>query len=1028
MSLELETLLVRVQADAKQYHAEMDRVVKKANDSMRSVVAAHRLASAQCQAEMKMLARATNSASVSAATLQGQTQATTRAIQQQSTEVRRLANTYTAVARSATAAAIAAARVATAGASRFFGGGGRSVAGGATSMLRSAGAGISRIGRTASMAITAPVTALGAASVGSFAAFDDSINRASATLGNVSNEMRSLMVRNAKDIASHGIISANELAKGYLNLAQAGYNAKESIGALLPIQRFATAASMDMAKATEILVQSTYALGLREADAIKNTANLKRVADVIVKTANLTTSTVEDISRAVAGKAGAAFRILGKDVTELAGMIGAYAQVGVKAELASERIWMSVRDLASASMKAAGAWRALGIQVYTGSGAMRNVADIIGDIENAMKGLSDQQKRAMLTALKLPDRSSAAILQLVGLSGAMRNYEREAALATNESHRMARLIESSFLSSLKMLWNQIVVTSIEIGESLAPAIREASRYIEIATQWFRTLSPEIKRASVVAAGLLATVGPLSLALGSMVTSAAMTTAGIAALVAAGPASIAVLGGMSAAVVAGAGYLGFFAKNLALVATKAADPSAYRKLSTEIERATRTGSQLFEAFAAWTRETLGPMLAEASAMAGKEAGEAFIKAFTAAMTPSAIGSQEEERIKRINRHIKLLESQPEYTRVRNDPVIDRLKKERAELQAIIDAAKEAEKPKRPTGPNLLKTMGDIISHEYGGIMRPHSAASVGFGAGAVPYGAGLSFVGRSTRPDVVAGGKTPAEIAGALADLSPEAKEIAKIADREKKKADTESERLRKVLEHEADRIKEAVKTPEEKVESALKEATDLAKKNLLSAADLAKYKSKLYEELDKDLAKHTRSTGTVAHSALLDPSTMGASVSGMVAMGSMLDARAERVHAAKAAREAAALASVKPLGRIIRAATPDEMVAGHRGRKAPAEFGVPEDDYLGTRLPRPTRTIAELYGPHVPGIDAITARAQAMHDADFSPKLVSSGPPSETKSVADKLVTTLEKTNEALKENTAATQKSESLVLDAANF
>jgi TP901 family phage tail tape measure protein len=348
-----------------------------------------------------------------------------------------------------------------------------------------------------------------AASVNEFAQFDDSINRAVSVAGGASNELRRLLGDTAKDIASKSITSARDVAKSYLELTQAGFSLRDSLSAVIPVQRFAVAGAMSMSRAVEVLVQSTYALGER------GPAAMQRVADVITKSANISTTSIEEMAKAISNKAGAAARMLGKDVTELSAVLAAYANAGVRGEAAGEKIYMVWRDLQTGALKQAAAWKALGLSVYDANGQMLSTDAIISQLEKRMAGLSNQQQKQLLLQLGITDRSQSATMQLLGLSGAIRQYETELRAANGETDRLARSIESSLLSSLVNTWQNVRVLAIEIGEKLAPFARLAGRYVtELAqslaamlrnvndSNAFKIFTTELSKAGKVAGAVL----------------------------------------------------------------------------------------------------------------------------------------------------------------------------------------------------------------------------------------------------------------------------------------------------------------------------------------------------------------------------------------------------------------------------------------------------------------------------------------------------------------------------------------------
>src|SRR6056297_3127858 len=104
------------------------------------------------------------------------------------------------------------------------------------------------------------------------------------------------------------------------------------------VAKFAQAGMFDMATATDIATDAQSALGLTSEDAAENLDNLTRVTDVFVKANTLANTSVQQISEALTNKAGAALRVVNKDVEEGAAVLALFADQGVKGADAGEKL------------------------------------------------------------------------------------------------------------------------------------------------------------------------------------------------------------------------------------------------------------------------------------------------------------------------------------------------------------------------------------------------------------------------------------------------------------------------------------------------------------------------------------------------------------------------------------------------------------------------------------------------------------------------------------------------------------------
>ena len=256
-------------------------------------------------------------------------------------------------------------------------------------------------------------------------AFNQSMASSTAIMGNLSQEMRQSMGQVAKEVATDTKFSAQEAAGAYYYLASAGMDASQSMAALPQVARFAQAGMFDLATATDLATDAQSALGLVVPEAEQNLANLTRVTDVLVKANTLANASVQQFSEGLTMKSGAALRALGKDIEEGVAVLAAFADQGVKGSEAGTQFAIVLRDLQTKAIQNATAFKDARVNVFDAAGEMRNVADIVGDLESRLDGLSDKAQKSTLLDLGFSDKSVSALQTLLGTSDKIREYEAE---------------------------------------------------------------------------------------------------------------------------------------------------------------------------------------------------------------------------------------------------------------------------------------------------------------------------------------------------------------------------------------------------------------------------------------------------------------------------------------------------------------------------------------------------------------------------------------------------------------------------
>jgi len=376
---------------------------------------------------------------------------------------------------------------------------------------------ITLLGRRMFMSLTLPIALIGGMAIKAFAKFDDAMNQSLAIMGKVPPKIRAEMEQTAKDIASKSITAPEKLAESYFFLASAGMSAQQSMKALPVVEKFAVAGMFDMQNAVTLLNDSMSALGMKTEDATQNMIRMREVGDVLVKANTLANATVEQFATSLTSKAGAAMKAYNISLREGVAVLAAYADKGIKAELAGNMMGRMLRLTIKAIVENESAWKKFNIRTQDAEGNLPPLADLIEDITAALEGMGAVQKAAALEMLGFKARSQQTILPLLGASNAIRDYYKELEKANGITKEVAEKQLMSFISQMKILWNNIKLMGIEIGAVLAPALVEMATYIKGLTQWFRGLSDTTKAWIVGGAIFVAMIGLALLVVGSLAT-------------------------------------------------------------------------------------------------------------------------------------------------------------------------------------------------------------------------------------------------------------------------------------------------------------------------------------------------------------------------------------------------------------------------------------------------------------------------------------------------------------------------------
>lgn len=371
-------------------------------------------------------------------------------------------------------------------------------------------------GRTISRAVTRFVVPAVAGTVYAYGQQDAALTKSTAIMGDVDAAMRQKMAETAREVSTQLNISAADASEAYYFLAAAGMDAAQAVAAMPQVARFAKAGMFDLARATDLATDAQSALGLAVDDPVRNLENLTRVTDVLVKANTLANASVDQFSTALTNKAGAALRLVNKDVEEGVAVLAAYADQGLKGEAAGEALNIVLRDLQRAALANKDAFDAAGIAVFDSNGNLNNMADIIAGLEGHLDGLSDAQRRQAMEALGFQDRSMAQLAALLGTSDAVREYEAQLRNAAGTTEQVANRQMEAFNEKLGQARQQLTNAGAAIGESFAPMVLTGSQAVAGLVERFTQLPDPVQQSALGMAALVAASGPALIVGGKLV--------------------------------------------------------------------------------------------------------------------------------------------------------------------------------------------------------------------------------------------------------------------------------------------------------------------------------------------------------------------------------------------------------------------------------------------------------------------------------------------------------------------------------
>lgn len=309
--------------------------------------------------------------------------------------------------------------------------------------------------------VAAALTAVAAASVKTFASFDDQVRMAAATAGATAAEFEKLSAA-AKEAGASTRYSASQSAEALTGLAQRGFDVVQAISAMPAVLDLAAANQLDLAAATGVATGVLKGFG-------KEVEGLVGVNDVLTATSQKSAANVLYLGEAFKYAAPAA-RGSKESIEEASAVIAGLADnafAGGEAGNAYKRMLISLQaPTAGATAKL----RELEIVTKDAKGNFIGLIPVLEQLQKKNIDLVDSFQifgaytaTAALAAANSADKIAKLRKELEDVDGVAR--------------RTAEFQEAGVAGAFRTLKSATEAVAISIGESLAPAIRDAAKYL-----------------------------------------------------------------------------------------------------------------------------------------------------------------------------------------------------------------------------------------------------------------------------------------------------------------------------------------------------------------------------------------------------------------------------------------------------------------------------------------------------------------------------------------------------------------------
>lgn len=309
-------------------------------------------------------------------------------------------------------------------------------------------------------------------------------------------------------------VGTKEINEGMFELVSNGYNVKQAMGMMPELLKTMTANSDKTGLSIKLTSSMLEQFGMNLGSNDKVIKNGNVLMNQMTEATHKSAMSLQDLKE-ISGNAGAAMHGMKVSTSDFLAIAGRLKSAGIDASSVGTGLSSMMTRLATGTGQAADDLKKYNIQVFDSSGKMRNIMDIMGDMQKAYKGMNNEQQKKFMYDVIGQENMKVGQTLMDGDLQRYRSLSQEISNSTgtvdkyNKTMRQTNeFTEQQFKSSLHAL-------EIEFGQKLLPTLTPIIKQMTNMVDSFSKMDSETQQ-NIIHMGLFAAaVGPVTSVLGHL---------------------------------------------------------------------------------------------------------------------------------------------------------------------------------------------------------------------------------------------------------------------------------------------------------------------------------------------------------------------------------------------------------------------------------------------------------------------------------------------------------------------------------
>lgn len=365
------------------------------------------------------------------------------------------------------------------------------------------------IGKKMSIGITAPLTLIGKKAIQTGMDFDSAMSGVQAVAGASNSQMQTLRDK-ALEWGQSTSFSASQVADAMGILGSRGMDANKILDATPSILNAAASSGESLETSAQAVTGAMETFGYKAKDT-------GHIADVFAQAAADSDANISSLSTALSYAGGPAHAAK-QSLEEVSAAIEIMSNNSIDGSTSGTTLRNIFTRLAKPTATASKMMKQYGFEAFNAQGKMLPLHQIITNLANSTKGLTDQQKQAFIATV-FGQESLSGLLAMMNAGGTkIDDMTKKLQNCNGASQKMADIVQHNTKASWKQAMGAIETMSIKIEQDLAPMIYKVANGITFLATAFSNMSPAVQKFILAITGITMAIGPALLIIAKFINS------------------------------------------------------------------------------------------------------------------------------------------------------------------------------------------------------------------------------------------------------------------------------------------------------------------------------------------------------------------------------------------------------------------------------------------------------------------------------------------------------------------------------